>query len=407
MNILQVVPSVEDEASGPSYCVPRLSESLAALGHHVELHTLGNTNGKDRRYVHHVHLKWRMLGRLGVSPRLRDAMRRAARHSQILHNHSLWMMPNIYPAAAVRGTNCRLVVTPHGTLTRWALRRSRFRKAIVWACGQRAVLEQADCFHATATSELEDIRRERFQTPVAVIPNGVDVPVRIPEERTQCGPRRLLFFGRLHPVKGIDVLLRAWKTLQGRFPQWELQIAGSDHDGFLAGYRRMARELALKRVTFAGPAYGEQKNRLYWSSDLYVLPTHSENFGMTVAEALAHGVPAVVTKGAPWQGLDNNGCGWWIDIGAEPLAKCLHEVMTLSREELQVCGARGRAWMQRDFSWDTVGHMMHDTYTWLVGGGNVPGWIHLPSSWTVKHPWERAELACHRRSRKDKETTWT
>ncbi len=377
MNLVHVVPSIAREASGPSYSVPRLAESLAALGHHVELHTLGKANVHEQGYCHHTHASWFMIGRLGVSPRLRDALRLAASNAHILHSHGLWMMPNIYPANAVRGTECRLVVAPRGTLSPWAMRRSRYLKQLVWICGQRNVLEQAHCFHATAVSELEDICRNGLTAPVAVIPNGIDLPAPTFDENLTHGPRRLLFFGRLHPVKGIDVLLRAWKTLQGRFPQWDLHIAGSNYDGCLAGYRKMAQELGLKRVAFTGPAYGEQKSRVYRSSDLYVLPTHSENFGMTVAESLAHGVPAVVTKGAPWQGLEHNGCGWWIDIGEEPLTKCLHEVMTLSREELQACGARGRAWMQRDFSWDTVGRMMHDTYTWLVGGGNPPGWVHL------------------------------
>jgi len=258
VNLVHVVPSVAREASGPSYSVPRLAESLAALGHHVELHTLGKAGALNHGYVNHAHPNWPMLGRLGVSPRLRDALRHAARRAQILHNHSLWMMPNIYPAAAVEGTECRLVVAPRGTLSNWAMRRSRYLKTLVWIAGQREVLRRADCFHATAVAELEDIQRRGFRTPVAVIPNGIDVPPLSTGETARNGLQRLLYFGRLHPVKGIDILLRTWKTLQTKFPDWELHIAGSDYDGCLAGYRRMASDLELKRVTFSGPAYGSE-----------------------------------------------------------------------------------------------------------------------------------------------------
>ena len=96
----------------------------------------------------------------------------------------------------------------------------------------------------------------------------------------------------------------------------------------------LAKDLRIERVTFSGPAYGYEKSQAYWSADLFVLPTHSENFGLVVAEALAHGVPAVVNKSAPWSGLEKEKCGWWVDVGVEPLTECLREAMSKSSEEL-------------------------------------------------------------------------
>jgi glycosyltransferase involved in cell wall biosynthesis len=256
------------------------------------------------------------------------------------------------------------------------MQRSRRLKQIVWMCGQRKALERADCFHATAKSEVEDIRRMGFRTPVAIVPNGIDIPARLFDEKSRgSGPKRLLYLGRIHPKKGLDNLLRAWKTLQKKFPSWELHVAGPDQEGYLPMYQQLAASLELKRVEFLGPVYGERKSQVYSSADLFVLPTHSENFGMTVAEALAHSVPAVVTRGAPWRGLEEQHCGWWIEIGHEPLVHCLNEVMTLTSQELAAWGARGREWMQREYSWNAVGRMMHETYRWLLGGGDSPGWV--------------------------------
>src|SRR5690606_27143605 len=151
-----------------------------------------------------------------------------------------------------------------------------------------------------------------------------DVP-RAQQRKPLQGSRRLLFLARIHKKKGVDVLLNAWRRLEERHPDWELTIAGPDDGGYLDGMKQLAAALQLRRVDFTGPVYGERKSTLLQSSDLYVLPTHSENFGMTVAEALAHGVPAIVTKGAPWQGLEDHQCGWWIDLSEDSLAACLDQ----------------------------------------------------------------------------------
>jgi glycosyltransferase involved in cell wall biosynthesis len=103
----------------------------------------------------------------------------------------------------------------------------------------------------------------------------------------------------------------------------------------------------------------------------------SENFAITVAEALAAGTPVIVTKGAPWHGLAREGCGWWIDHGVEPLAVTLAKAMAMGRIALKAMGSKGRAWMQRDFSWDHVAHDMLDVYRWLSSGGEVPSTVRV------------------------------
>jgi glycosyltransferase involved in cell wall biosynthesis len=139
--------------------------------------------------------------------------------------------------------------------------------------------------------------------------------------------------------------------------------------------QHLADELHLKRIEFVGLLKGEQKWRAYQDADLFVLPTYSENFGMTVAEALAAGVPAIVSKGAPWQDLEQKRAGWWIDIGVDPLEHCLNEALTQTPDTLAKMGQRGRAWMQAEFSWEQVATMMDQTYLWILKGGMAPGWV--------------------------------
>jgi glycosyltransferase involved in cell wall biosynthesis len=373
---IQVVPHVDEEASGPSYTVLRICEELLACGERLSLVTLRRNGPRPEIPFLETYPARRIFGRLGFSPQMRERLACAAEHIDILHNHSLWMMPNVYPGWAVRGASCRLVVSPRGTLSRWALDRSAWKKRIFWALMQRPAVRRASCFHATAEHEYEDIRTAGFRRqPVCIIPNGIDVP----EMKTKPKPRSriLLFLGRVHPVKGVDILLRAWAAVGHKFPEWELRIAGPHKDGYLPKMQALAEELGLKRVIFCGPLYGEAKQAAYNEAELYVLPTHSENFGVTVAESLASGTPAIVTKGAPWNGLERNLAGWWIEIGVDPLVACLEDALSKPGKELTSMGQSGREWMIRDYSWSKIGRMMDLTYKWLLHGGQTPAWVRL------------------------------
>jgi glycosyltransferase involved in cell wall biosynthesis len=123
--------------------------------------------------------------------------------------------------------------------------------------------------------------------------------------------------------------------------------------------------------------YGQIKLALYRAAHLYVLPTHSDNYAMTVAEALAAGTPAIVTRGAPWAGLLEHGAGWWIEIGVDPLVAALEKALALPDERLAEMGCRGRKWMARDFSWEAIGRNMAEFYRWLRSGGKIPAWVRV------------------------------
>ncbi len=376
LNVIQVVPAIANEASGPSYSVVRLCESVIEQGENVSLTALDWAPFA----LLPSFLKTFPLGvgprRLGRSPAMRRWLEEQARSGEanILHNHSLWMLPNLYSALAVKGTDCKLVVSPRGTLSDWALNNSRWRKRLLWPWLVRPVMQEASMFHATAESEYEDIRRLGYRQPVAVIPNGIDIPeAKVAEKESD--KRLLLFLGRIHKVKGVPNLLRAWSYVESKFTDWELVVAGPDNGGHLEEMQGLAQELGLERCRFVGALYGAEKARAYARAELYVLPTYSENFGMTVAEALASGTPAIVTKGAPWQGLESEGAGWWIDIGVEPLEACLRQALACSREELQQKGLRGRQWMIREYSWAHIGRQMMESYHWLLNGGERPEWI--------------------------------
>jgi glycosyltransferase involved in cell wall biosynthesis len=288
-------------------------------------------------------------------------------------------MPNIAAGLVVSPTTtARLVVSPHGTLGKWALEHHRWRKKLVWWCGQQFALTRAACFHATAESEAEDIRRFGFRQPIAIIPNGIDIPDKRRNETDERGFRRILFMGRLHPIKGLDRLIYAWSDIAHAHGGWELIIAGpEDYAGYQGELEGLVKRLGAPRVSFPGGIYGAQKSELLRRCDLFVLPSHTENFSMVVAEALAHGIPVIASKGTPWIDIDDHGCGWWVENSVEELRACLDKAMHLQQAVLKSMGARGHDWMERDFSWNTISIQFNHVYLWLSKNASRPGCVNL------------------------------
>lgn len=368
--IVHVIAGVRDLSEGPTASVSRLCSELAGRGHDITLMTLYEPAAALDSRVHvEVYPPLRLGGYLGLAPQMWRRLRQRATKPAILHDHCLWRMPNIYAGWIASDPNIRLVVSPRGMLSEWALNYRRWRKrAAWWLLGQRHLLARADAFHATAESEAEEIRALGYRQPVYVVPNGVEIP-ELPASCTMTGRRRhLVFLSRIHPKKGVDLLLHAWQALCAQFRDWDLVIAGPDNDGHMEEMRRLAKELALERVSFPGAIYAQAKRDLFLSTDLFVLPTRSENFGMVVAEALAYGVPVVTTKGAPWEELRARQCGWWVDVGALELGAALREAMSLSADERRAMGERGRNWMSDSLSWSRQTDALVQCYRDLWAG---------------------------------------
>ena len=383
MNIIQIVPSIAAESSGPSYSVPALCQGLVSVGCEVSLHFLDDVPSQLANVPYQVaSYPRRELGlrNLGRSPAMFAGLMETARKAEIIHNNSLWMMPNVYPSWVVRrlrqrneNPHLKLVTAPRGTLAPWSLAKGKWKKRIFGALFQYPALRLTDMFHATSEKEYAEIRAAGYRHPVAIVPIGMDVPEvesHVKEDARRV--RKVVFFGRLHKVKGVDRLVHAWEHVVRE--GWELVIAGPD-TGMLETLRGIVAERKLPRVSFVGEINGHAKYEFLAGADIYVLPSDTENFGVTVAEALASGTPVITSQGTPWQELETKRCGRWMPIGVEPLAVALKELMTMSDDERAVMGTRGREWMARDFSWKGIGAKMKSAYEWLLGQGERPEWV--------------------------------
>jgi glycosyltransferase involved in cell wall biosynthesis len=245
------------------------------------------------------------------------------------------------------------------------------KKRCAWWLYQRRDLKRANCHHATAEAEARNLQRLGLGVPVRVIPNGMDLPeprsCLQSEDVGQCGGKTALFLGRIYPVKGLPMLVEAWGRV--RPDGWALQIAGPDEAGHRAEVENTIAAAGLSDVvSFSGPIDGPAKERAFFNADLFLLPSYSENFGMAIAEALAHGLPVLTTKGTPWSRLSERGCGWWVDATVEGIAHGLRQATSCDRGTLQAMGARGHAWVKAEFGWGRVAKEFVETYHDLLKG---------------------------------------
>lgn len=375
---VHLVASIDEESAGPSVSVPRLAEEQARLGMEIELSTVAVGDAPARRIASEVQYHRHapsfagvpVVSRLVPSKSMADDLAARAASIHIAHTHGLWLLPNVYSQKmAQAGT--RLVLSPRGMLGRDALAFSRRKKRLFHALFQKRALAKTSLLHATSEAEIDDIRAFGLKTPVVLAPNGVDIPyLDVPGPKS--GYRTVLSLGRMHPKKGLDRLVRAFAALESEFPGWRLRIIGPSEIGYGHKLERLVGELRASSVTVEPPLFGRNKLDAYREAEIFVLPTLHENFAMTVAESLAAGTPVISTKGAPWAGLETERCGLWIDHGVEPLAAALRATMALSYAERADMGARGRAWMKRDFSWSAVASTLSDAYSWLIEGGEPP-----------------------------------
>lgn len=376
--IHQVVPTLHKELGGVDVAVRGLCRALQDGGESLRIHAL--TSPPDASGLEHVFISSQVPGspsRLGWSPAMKRELMRSVQAGDIVHNHSLWMMPNIYAGQAALRKGAQLVISPHGTLAPWSLSRSRKIKKMMGWLGQKNALRQAAAFHVTAEAELEYVRQLGFRQPVAVVPHGVEVPDRVTEaaEASTSESKEVLFLSRLHPTKGLELLLHVWKEIEPRYPQVSLKIAGPDEVGYGTEMRKLAKHLGLLNIEFVGALRGDDKTQAFTNAAVYVLPSQSENFAITVAEALSASTPAIVTRGAPWKGLIDHGCGWWIDRTKDALREALVEALETQDEQLTNMGERGRAWIQRDFSWNAIAEQMTAFYRWISGIGECPDFV--------------------------------
>jgi len=268
----------------------------------------------------------------------------------IVHINGIWSPQNWGFQKVAQELGIKVVISPHGMLEPWILARNPWKKRIGLLLYQNKAIKSAEHIHVTAPMEKESVRNLGYTNDLTIIPNGIDLS-DVRKRKEFYGSKKVIFLSRIHPKKGIEILLDAWRetNTQG----WSLEIAGNGDPKYIENLTKSAKD--LDNVCFVGAKYNEAKWDFLRSADVMVLPTHSENFGIVVAEALAVGLPVITTKGTPWEDLNNHNCGWWINLSVSTLSQTLSNVFCKDLHELEQLGENGRNLIQEKYDINKVG----------------------------------------------------
>ena len=374
MKVLHVVPSFYPafHYGGPITSVYELCAGLVRQGCEVRVLTT-DANGlgavldvaKDAPVTLPPGVSVRYCPRIlrhSVSPQLLKLLPLSLRWADMVHLTAVYNFPTLPTLAACRWMRKPLVWSPRGALQRWPSSRRRGIKT-AWESICRQLAPRGTVLHVTSEQEAAESVAKFPGTSAVVIPNGVEIPPRF-EHRKGCGRLRLLFLGRIDPKKGIENLLAACQRLRSWDRPWSLAIAGVGDTAYTTFLEENAWQLGVhEQVSFLGEVRGQAKADLFAESDLAIFPSHTENFAMVVAEALAHGVPVIASKGTPWSGVEARGCGLWVENDAATLAGAIERMSTMPLQEM---GQRGREWMEQEFTWETVSRRMLELYGKLL-----------------------------------------
>lgn len=307
----------------------------------------------------------RRLARHSVSPMLVRLLPSYLRWADVVHLTAVYSFPTIPTLLAARLYGKPVVWSPRGALQRWR-GSSRLRAKAVWEWACRLTAPGRVILHTTSNEEAKESVERVRGIEAFVLPNGVEIPEKI-RRVDRDGTLRLAYLGRLHSKKGIENLLAACHRLSlETHLDWSLTIAGGGETDYVASLNRLIGELELSpRAMMIGEVTGESKTRLFERADVVVVPSYTENFGMVVGEALAHGVPVIASRGTPWRRLEETRSGLWVDNTPDSLAAAIESIGRMSLCEM---GVRGRSWMQREFSWEQRATEMTDIYSRLING---------------------------------------
>lgn len=292
----------------------------------------------------------------------------------VVHVHGLWTAFEVAACREALRHGLKLVVSPHGMLDPWALRQKAMKKTLAWYAYQKRLLERANLLIVNSERERESVRRLGLKGAVAVIPNGVAV-----EDWSRSMTRRaeqpvILFLSRVAPGKGVAELLQAWSQISDK-RGYRLRIVGDAEFDYRKTLIQLVERLGVQgSVSLEGGLFGKDKWQAFCDASYFVLPSHSENFGIVVAEALVAGIPVITTDQTPWQRLQQEGAGWICGISAVQIQQALESAMALSDTDRSLMSQKAQQ-ISKDYDWTEIAQRYRQAYRWLQGRQSKPEWV--------------------------------
>lgn len=364
IKIIHYIPSIDRIAGGISTYMQVLGKELGKLAEvHIVTHASDNPLSIDNCKLYYLTSSWPFDKNFKTEINsLLNQIR-----PDIVHINGCWTPSCAIIQRIAQYRGYKVVLTPHGMLEPWIIKRHYWtRKLPALLIYQKSAIQNADCLQATAESEKQNLLKLGYNSNIKIVKLGIDAE-SIAMKTSWKKNKQILFLSRVHVVKGINYLIEAADILREELQGYKILIAGEGDADYVASLKRQIMDKGLKDIIqLIGGVYGDKKWELFQTSDFFVLPTHSENFCLAIAESLASGTPVITTVGSPWNDLNSSNSGAWIEIGTQPLVDTLKRFLSLSDEELETMGKNGRKLIETKYSARVMAEEMMEVYKSIV-----------------------------------------
>ncbi len=369
--------TLDVNAGGPAMSTYYTLYGLQQLGIQTELIMYPLSQGGRLRGnevpVHFATKPWEH--KLAFSPRLKREIRDAG-DFDLYHAQGVWQWPTYALAAIARKVNKPYVITPRGMLYPQDIAKSSTKfKELSLKFKLLSDLNKAACVHVTCEEEMLHCRNLGVTSPIAVIPNPIELKTYSQTKKDQVF--RLGYLGRLSPRKNVEGLLYAWSDLGDQVKNAELLIIGGGDVQYENFLKAEVNRLQLTNVKFTGFLSGEEKDEAIASLSVLAMPSEFENFGNVILEGLIRGIPCIATKGSPWQELETEHCGWWVDYSQESITKAIQNALQTYKDELKIMGGNGRNLAEKNYSVEAIAQKMKSLYEWILNKNTQPNFVHI------------------------------
>lgn len=300
----------------------------------------------------------------------------------LIHQHGIWLPNSLLSKRFRKKSGKHVIIQPHGYLEPFRLKLSKAKKKVAYFAYEKENLLNCSLLLACSEQEAINLKEILPQKEIAIISNGIpesflNTPMSNKFNAPSADKKIMLFLSRIHPLKGLERFLKVINLIGvEEFNEWQFIIAGFEEVNHESHLKSLVKELNLdKFVTFVGPKYGQEKIDLISYSDLFVLPTFNENYGIVIAEALAREIPVLTTKGTPWKELQTMNCGFWVNNDEEGIEKGLREILGMSSIELKTMGKNGKKLIKYRYTWEQTAADTKALYDWVLGDNTKPSFV--------------------------------
>jgi len=391
MKILMTIPSIGSVYGGPSQSVLNLVKAIGSQGISIDFVTT-DANGdnplsvplktwitEDNYRIQYFPCK--VWGDYKWSQSFFHWIFQSIQHYDLAHTSAIFSLSNLPLYWAAQCHNVPYIISPRGMLEPWALGYKSSKKKFYYHLLEKPALQKAKVIHALARDEAERIVPLQLPTPIAILPNGIDRSEfeALPSNKLfhQIVPglthkKLILFLGRIDPKKGLDLLAPAFAKVQHHFPDAHLILAGPDNIGFLPTAQGYFQESQCPdAVTFTGILKGDLKKSALAAAQIYVAPSYSEGFSISVLEGMASGLPCVITTGCNFPEAATAQAAHVVEINSESIAQALIQCLSdpVAAKEM---GERARQLVFSDYTWDSIAKRMIELYDAILSDRPIP-----------------------------------